>query len=351
MVWPDGRAARPITMREVATRAGVAVSTVSRVMSSPDRISADTRDRVLRAARELGYRTAPRAVGVGLGARVDGVGSVAVLVADITNPFYFDLIRGAQERLRTSGYTQLLIDTEESAAVEESYLRQFSGAAVGAILAASRLTDAAIAAFARSLPLVTVNRPIPGVSGVIIDTGSGAREAMQHLIDLGHDRICYIAGPDSSWSNRRRWETCQTMAAASGVEIVRIGPFPPRTSSGAAAADALLHVGAAGAIVFNDLIAIGMLQRLTARGVHVPDDVSVVGCDDIFGADFCSPPLTTLTAPIRRAGREATNMLLDTMLGLGHSSRSVTLPVHLTVRESSAPSPARRSASPGRQPR
>jgi len=112
--------------------------------------------------------------------------------------------------------------------------------------------------------------------------------------------------------------------------------------SGSAAADSLLNTGATAAIAFNDLLAIGMLTRLRERGVGVPEEVSIVGCDDIFGADFCHPPLTTLTAPIERAGRMAVSMLLSRLTeGSDAAARqSVVLPTHLTVRDSTGPAGA-----------
>ena len=114
---------------------------------------------------------------------------------------------------------------------------------------------------------------------------------------LGHREIVYAAGPDTSWSNERRWRALAKTAEGYGVTALRVGPFAPRKYAGAAAADAVLHAGATACIAFNDLLAIGMLARFRERGVDVPGDVSLVGCDDIFGADFCNPPLTTLTAP------------------------------------------------------
>ena len=103
----------------------------------------------------------------------------------------------------------------------------------------------------------------------------------------------------------------------------------------------MLNTGATACIVFNDLLAIGMLSRLRERGVAVPDDISIVGCDDIFGADFCHPPLTTLTAPIEQAGRVAVSMLLSRLNGEAGTRQSVVLPTHLQVRESTGPVPRR----------
>lgn len=132
-----------------------------------------------------------------------------------------------------------------------------------------------------------------------------------------------------------------------GVQAGRTAAVAPKITSGAAAADALLNSGATAAIAFNDLLAIGMLVRLRERNVSVPGEVSIVGCDDTFGADFCNPPLTTLTGPIEEAGRVAVSMLLSRLSPLSPQAprRSVLLPTHLTVRDSTGRAPIRASTS------
>ncbi|MHB1009719.1 MAG: LacI family DNA-binding transcriptional regulator [Propionibacteriaceae bacterium] len=327
-----------VTMKDVARRAGVAVSTVSRALASPERISAETRDLVLRTARELGYTApAPRPA-----ARTNR-GYVALLVPDITNPFYFDIIRGSQERLRNSGYTQILLDTEESATAERAFLEQLIEAGTGAIVVASRLPDEDLREMALRTPLVTLNRKLEGIPAVTLDTAAIVAQAVEHLASLGHTRICYVSGSERSATNRRRWESCQDAAERLDLEVTRIGPFNPKPDSGAAAADVLWHSGATAGIAFNDMLAIGMLQRFHERGIKVPDDISVVGCDDIFGSDFCSPPLTTISGPTRRVGRELTTLLLALLEGHELDQGAIIeLPVHLKLRGSTGPAPQRR---------
>ncbi|MCU1532901.1 MAG: LacI family transcriptional regulator [Arthrobacter sp.] len=189
--------------------------------------------------------------------------------------------------------------------------------------------------------MVTVNRDVSGVPAVIIDTPTATSQALDHLISLGHTRVAYIAGPVTSQSSTRRWAALSEAADERGVEVRNLGPFAPKTQSGAAAADAAVHSGVTPCIAFNDLIAIGigMLQRLRERGLRVPEDMSIVGCDDIFGADFCNPPLTTMTSPIEQVGRVAVSMLLAQLhppSGGTARSRSV-MPTHLTVRGSTGP--------------
>ncbi|HET7723993.1 MAG TPA: LacI family DNA-binding transcriptional regulator [Propionibacteriaceae bacterium] len=327
-----------VTMKDVARRAGVAVSTVSRALASPERISAETRDLILRTARELGYAAPPPKP-----APRTNRGYVALLVPDITNPFYFDIIRGSQERLRNSGYTQILIDTEESATAERGFLEQLIEAGTGAVVVASRLPDEDLREVAARTPLVTLNRRIEGIPTVTMDTAAIVGQAVEHLASLGHTRICYVSGSERSATNRRRWESCQDAAERLDLEVTRIGPFNPKPDSGAAAADVLWHSGATAGIAFNDMLAIGMLQRFHERGIRVPDDISVVGCDDIFGSDFCSPPLTTISGPTRRVGRELTTLLLALLEGHElDQGTNIELPVHLKLRASTGPAPERR---------
>ncbi|CAN7199136.1 LacI family transcriptional regulator [Arthrobacter sp. PvP023] len=330
-------AERMPTIKDVAELAGVATSTVSRALSKPDRVNRHTRERIEEAAARLNYVPSSQARGLSSG-RTD---TVAVLVPDITNPFYFDIIRGTQHQLKAAGLTQLLVDTEESSEMELEALHKMRRSADGFILAASRLTDAQLAEVSGSQPLVTINRASANAPTVVIDTPSAMIQALEHLVSLGHHRICYVSGPPTSWSNLRRWKIFEEDSAQRGLETHRIGPFTPKTTSGAAAADAAVRTGATACIVFNDLLAIGMLQRLRERGIRVPEDMSIVGCDDIFGADFCNPPLTTISSPIEQAGRVAVSMLLSQLNPLhgGTTRRLAVMPTHLTVRGSTGPAP------------
>jgi DNA-binding LacI/PurR family transcriptional regulator len=329
-----GSGDRPVTINDIAAATGVAASTVSRALNNPGRVNPATRERIEAAARELRYVPNSQARALSSGR----TGAIAVLVSDVTNPFYFGVLRGTQMQLKAAGYAQLLIDTEDSGDLEVELLHKMRRSLDGAILAASRLPDRALAALAEDIPLVTINRNVRGVPSTIIDTPAGISQAAEHLISLGHRDIAYVSGPERSWPNEARWHAAQAVAARHRLTFTRVGPFPSGRRSGSAAADAVLNTGATACIVFNDLLAIGILQRLREREVRVPADISVVGCDDIFGADFCHPPLTTLTAPIEQAGRVAVSMLLSRLDPAAPAMRqSVMLPVHLTVRGSTGP--------------
>lgn len=320
---------RNVTLREIADAAGVATSTASRALSRPDRVNVTTREKVLQVARELGYRSA-----------MVQNGTVALVVPDVTNPFYFGVIRGTQAQLRAADFVHVLVDTEESATVENAALERLVGTADGVVLAASRMSDDEIAKWNERLPVATLNRQMTGVPAVIIDTPGGVRQALDHLASLGHRRIAYVAGPATSWSDATRRRTARQHGRELGVEIVVIGPYSPQRSAGMAAAEAVLHSGVTAVIAFNDLIAIGIIQRLQDRGVEVPGRISVVGCDDAYGADLVHPTLTTLRAPIGRAGRLATTLLLERIAHGPGVARVETLPTELVIRQSTAAAPA-----------
>ena len=335
---PPSSAERMPTIRDIAEMAGVATSTVSRALSNPQRVNARTREKIERIAAELHYVPSTQARGLSSGR----TGVIAVLVPDITNPFYFDIIRGTQYQLKASGYTQLLVDTEEATDVELDTLRKLRRSTDGVILAASRLTDQQLTDAASRQALVTINRATAEAPTVLIDTPGAVVQALEHLASFGHRSVVYAGGPTSSWSNHRRWKAIEDAAAKRGMSATRLGPYAPTAFSGAAAADATLGTGVTAVIAFNDLLAIGMLERFRERGVRVPEDISIVGCDDIFGADFCNPPLTTISSPIEQAGRVAVSMLmaqLDPIHG-GTPRKLAVMPTHLKVRASTGPARA-----------
>lgn len=318
-----------VTISDVARAAGVATSTVSRALSQPERVSKMMLQRVQAVASELGYHPNVNARSLKSGRTL----SMALLIPGVTNPYFFDLIRGTQTEAKLWGYRHMLIDTEASVELEERALRELPGSVDGVVLTGSRQSDERVRAVAERLPLVVVNREIEDVPSVVVDTAPAAAQAMEYLVSLGHRRIAYLSGPHDSWSNRKRWEALSETSARLGIECLRLGSFA-EMSSGAAAADAAIHNEVTAAMFFNDMLAIAALKRFAERGVSVPEDMSIIGCDGIFGSDFCNPPLTTLTAPIDEVARIATDMLLSRLSGPAGRTRHARVPAHLTVRGS-----------------
>ena len=320
------------TIYDVATAAGVATSTVSRAFSNPNRVSAATREHVLAIAAELGYRPNPHARALLSGRHH----TVAMVVSDITNPHYFELIRGAEMRAKASDHTLVLVNAEESPRIEYDQIQRLVPSVDGFVLAASRLPDENLEQIAGQRPTVLMNRELSGLPSVVLDHVQGCRQIVEHLASLGHRDLVYLAGPRNSWMARTRWSALRKAARDLGVQPHRIGPFTPRVSQGGAAADGALHTGATAVVAHNDLLAIGVVQRLAQRSVRVPHDVSVVGFDNIFAADLCTPSLTTLGGAHAEVGRAAVELLLAT-LGPTRSRSAppqVALPTELVLRGS-----------------
>ena len=322
-----------VTLQDVAEAAEVAVSTVSRALSNPDRVSRATREHVVAVARRLGYQV-NRATGRHQ--------MLALLVNDITNPHNFELIRGAEAQARAAGYTLVLGDSQENPDLESLHAERLRSAVDGLVLAASRMPDEQLREIAARTPVVLFNREVQGLASVVMESADGSRQIIEHLVALGHRSIAYLAGPRNAWMTDQRWRTLSGAAADSGAEINRLGPFLPTLDQGAAAADVGLASGASALVAFNDLLAIGVLQRLERRGVDVPGRISVVGYDDIFGSDFCHPPLTTVTGPLERAGRTLVDLMLGTLSGA--AGQQLTLPTQLRIRDSTGVAPARTDA-------
>ncbi|MDT4980222.1 MAG: LacI family transcriptional regulator, repressor for deo operon, udp, cdd, tsx, nupC, and nupG, partial [Pseudonocardiales bacterium] len=174
---------------------------------------------------------------------------------------------------------------------------------------------------------------------------------VEHLAALGHKKAAYLSGPPTSWSNRERRKGLRAAARTTGVECVELGPFAPKFEAGLQAADLVLATDVTAVLAFNDLIALGVLNRLADRGVAVPDEMSVIGFDDIAFAAMCTPPLTTVFTPKESAGRAAVELLLDWLdkKSLGHTGGTQrTLGTQLIVRSSTAPPPPVSAGSVGR---
>jgi DNA-binding LacI/PurR family transcriptional regulator len=327
------------TIYDVARHCGVAASTVSRTFSNPARVSAATRERVQATANEIGYEPRPLA-------RAEAPGRIRVLtlvVTDISNPYFVTVIKAAQTRANERNYTLALTDSDESAQLEASNLRQLLATTSGGILATSRLSDEVIRQIAGYRPLVMVNRRVDGVPSLVVDTAAGMAKAVRHLAALGHRRIAYLSGPRNSWANGKRWQAIRDEAAALDVQVSFIGPFAPNRQGGQEAADALVLGDASAAIGYNDLIAMGALHRLQSIGVRVPDDLSLIGCDDIFGADLTVPGLTTVAGPADKLGSYAVDVLHARLSGQGDGPGSLTLDSHLVIRGSTGPVTDRRA--------
>jgi len=303
---------------EVAKRAGVSTATVSRVLSQPNVVAPDTRRKVMAAVERLGYT--PNAAATNL--RTLRTKKLVVTVPDISNPFFSLILQGIEEAAQREGYSVLLGDTQHDEQREERYaLMLRRKEADGLIFLGHRL----------------------GIPSVHIDNATAASDAMDHLYRLGHRRIGIVTGPLVSPLSRDRLRGATARAKKAGAErdfIVMNGDFS--IESGAVAAERLLgrKEPPTAIFCFNDEMAIGVIDTARRRKLRIPNDLSLVGFDDIRFARYTDPPLTTVAQPMRQIGEGTVRLLLEILQGPG-SPESVTLPHTLVVRSSTAP-PSRR---------
>jgi DNA-binding LacI/PurR family transcriptional regulator len=328
---------RAATITDVADAAGISISTVSRAFHMPDLVRTSTRARALAAAAELGYTPNRAARGLITGR----TGSLGLVVPDIANPFFPPLIKAAQQRAHAGEHSLYLADGEEDPHTEFRAIQMMAKQVDAVVACSSRMSAAQMREAATLVPLVLINRSFEQLPAVVLDMGGGMRQALEHLHGLGHRRCTYLAGPAGSWSSRQRHRAFRLTCSRLAIETVELGPFDPSHEAGVRAADLALAAGSTAIVAFNDLIALGVLSRLAERGVAVPDELSVVGFDDIRMAAMASPPLTTVVAPVAEAGRAAIELALDPLVAVEHSGRRAqTLPTRLRIRASSGPAPA-----------
>jgi LacI family transcriptional regulator len=299
-------------LEDVAKAAGVSSTTVSRVLNNTAPVSGRTRSRVENAIRTLGYTprqgTAP--------AHIPGV---ALLITDMLNPFYTRIMRGVEEEIEADGLALLLFDTMEDPDREARTLAKLmSWDLEGVIIFGSRTPSQALIEFrqARQIPLVVMNRSIrhADIACIMVDSEQATYRATHYLLNLGHEKIAFIAGPPLSETSRSRQTGIQRALAEARLSLRPewcVAGFPS-SDGGFQAMTSLLSTDVerpTAILVYNDLMAMGVLHALRNHGLSVPEDISVIGFDDIPMAAHTSPPLTTLSQPKYHMGRLAVQLL------------------------------------------
>jgi DNA-binding LacI/PurR family transcriptional regulator len=293
------------TIYDIARLVDVSPSTVSRALNKPGRINPKTEQRIRDAAKSLGYRANPMARSLPTGR----TGTIGLMLSDITNPVYFDLIRGAERVMSAEGQTLVLAESQEAPERELDAAERLLTSVDGLILVASRLRDEQIYELTAFKPVVLVNRQVKGVPSVVPNVAPGLSAAVTHLAGLGHRSIAYLSGPSTSWMNDLRWQVLFDLAVTAGLSIVEIGPGTPTMAGGSALLPRVVASGVTALIAYNDLMALGVLRTCRDQGIMVPDGLSIIGFDDIFGTDLTTPALTTIRSPLAELGEMAVRML------------------------------------------
>lgn len=337
---PGGAAAKrlspQVTIYDVAEAAGVSPSTVSRVFSRPGRVSARMAEHVRSVAAELGYHSSTT-----IAPHPRESMLVGLAIADITNPAYFGIIRGAEAAAAEHRHALVLIDNNESGSRERDHISRLLPSLVGVVATSPRMPDQQLRMVAKQVPMVVLNRHSPGVPSIVPDNGRGMRRAAEHLGSLGHRRLVYVAGPEASWTDGIRWRALQEAALQLELTVTRVGPFSPTVRGGRGAAAAVLNSRATAVVAYNDVLAVGIMQSFLHNGIRVPEQISIVGVDNSLAATLVTPALTTVGAPTVQLGSIGVSNVIGLSGGAkwGHEGPLV-LPMRLVVRESTGPSPA-----------
>lgn len=332
-----------VTIREVARLAQVSLGTVSNVLNNPNLVAPTTRARVLGAIEETGFVRSTAAHQL----RVGKSRTVGVVLLDIANPFFAEMVRGAERVLRDQGYVLMVCSSDESTDREHSYLRVLEEHRVDGLLIAPVERDLKrVAALAgRGIPTVLLDRD-PGsldLCSVAVDDVRGGELAAGHLLDLGHRVIGFVNGPSSIRQCADRREGARRALRRGGrkpsVVMREISMSALTVEQGEQAVSALLACDPRPTAVMcaNDLLALGVLRGLTAAGVKVPGQMALVGYDDVTFASMLSPSLTSVRQPKYELGASAAQLLLEETSELStHQHRSVRFEPELVVRASSA---------------
>ncbi|MGW8567401.1 DUF6807 family protein [Isoptericola sp. NPDC055881] len=334
------------TIDEVAAAAGVSRATVSRVMNDRATVAPDIAERVRAVARELRYQPSRVARSLSLGR----TNSVALVVPDLANPMFQQILRGTMAAAAPHDYRVLVAETAENTRDEAEVALEARQRCDALVLAAPRTSEDALRELLPRLePVVVINRHVPGgtVPTVRVDYGAGVRSMVDHLVALGHRELAYVAGPPSSASNALRVRALDDARHRyPGLRVTTV-PCGPTVDAGYRVADRVLATGATGVVAFNDLVAFGLLARLNEAGVAVPGDLSIGGFDDIELARYATPSLTTAAVPQADLGRRAWELLHARVLGvertrLGAEGVVLHITPGLVVRGSTGPVPPAR---------
>lgn len=341
------------TIKDVAKLAGVSTATVSNVINKTRYVSPELVAKVSRAMKELNYR--PNVVARSLKGKESS--TIGFIVPDITIPFFPEILKGMEETANKHGYNVMLCNTNEDITREISSLQMLreklvDGVVLSSVRGSLRDREHVIALIEDGFPTVVIDRSLKDtiVNSITVDHVTAAYKATKHLLDLGHRRVAAITGDLELILNQDRLRGYRNALEEYGIQhdynLVVEGDFT--TEKGYECMKKLLkRINPPTAVfAFNDLMAIGAMSAVRSEGLNIPDDVSIVGFDDISISKFLHPPLTTVSQPMQRMGAEAFELLY----GLIQKQRDIRQPVHkilpaeLVVRESTAPPPAAASS-------
>ncbi|MCF2946728.1 LacI family transcriptional regulator [Paraglaciecola aquimarina] len=332
-------------IKDIAALAKVSPATVSRVFSSPDLVSKKTLDKVKKVVDEVGYR--PNRMGASLRTRKSG--NIVAIIPDITKPVNAGIIRAIEQGAQSAGYSVLLGDTQGLEEREQHYADLVShGQADGVLLFGSRIpfkVDESLPLGPQLPPLVNGNEGIESdeIVKVAVDNEAAAKAAVNYLISIGHKRIAAITGPSDVPSSRKRTKGYKSALIEAGIEVEDVlqieGEYDVKSGVDCAQKLLLLRQRPTAIFCFNDDMAIGAMQFLQQQGFKIPEDISVMGFDDINYAEYVTPSLSTVHQPLQEIGTACINLLLKQLNGEKVEPGSQYLPFSLKIRNSTGVAP------------
>jgi LacI family transcriptional regulator len=332
---------RAVGVKDVAALAGVSLGTVSNVLNRPDRVSAKTRDKVESAMAALGFVRNESARQL----RAGHSSALAYVMLDAGNPFFTDVAKGIEDAAERLDLSVFICNSDNRADRERSYLARLQEQRVQGILITPVSPDGPLLdeVAARGMPVVVVDRTRPGgtLCSVAVDDVTGGRIATEHLLELGHERIAFVGGPTSLGQVSDRLEGARQAMAAAGLAPDRLTVLTTSAltvAEGRGGGERLAGLSGTrrptAAVCANDLLALGLLQQCVTLGLRVPDDLAIVGYDDIEFAAAAAVPLTSVRQPRHRLGETAAELLIDEASNPDHRHRQVVFTPELVVRAS-----------------
>jgi len=330
------------SIKEVAREAGVSTATVSHVINNTRFVSEEVRTRVLKAIEKCRYY--PNAAARSLASGKSKI--IGLVISDISNPFFPELVKAIEAAAFEKGYDVMLANTNYNTERTSHYVRRFIERKVaGVAIMTSEMDKELMEELAqREVPAVFLDVGSAGahMSNLRVGYEEGVEQAIQHLAKLGHERIAFISGPAELRSSRRRAEAYRGIMERlfpDQPELILRGNF--RVSGGRSAAAELVNLTGdqrpTAVMAANDLMAIGAISEFEAAGLRVPEDISVIGFDDIAFAAVTRPPLTTVHLPLKQLGSRAVEMLLNSLADMRKTGMEVRIPATLVVRKSTGP--------------
>lgn len=352
------RSARPNatpTLHDVARLAGVSVATASRALGGYGSSSPEVRAKVAAAATMLGYRRNSLARSMITGT----THTLGLVVADIENPFFARAARGVADVAHKAGYEVLLVNSDEDPATERAAVRTLGEKQVDGLIIAPASTDRGahlVELIRRGTPVVQIDRTLPGIDGdaVVVDNEAAARRAIAHLAGLGHRRIALLTSQGLIHTNQARLAGYLQGLKAAGLpvadELIRMVPYTRQDAVRETRAVLALPDPATAVFTTDNLMSLGAVEGVQRAGRRVPDDVSIVGFDDMEWTTIINPPLTVVAQPVYELGAAAATRLLERLAGDASPARTTTLATSFIVRGSTGPAPTgdggRRSRTP-----